>query len=344
MTAQKATPEATAAGPAAGQGHLAPLASRDRAAAVAADLWPDAPAEIEPIPGGITNENFKATVAGETYVIRVFGERAEMLLIDRALECRITKLAAELGVGPELIAAQIDRGVLVTRYIPGGIVSADRMRDTEILRQVAKTLRKVHAVPDDLGSLDPFRDTRYYRDQVASYGVPVHPEYTAGIMLAAEIEDLVDYTPCGLCHSDLLSANFITAPDGIYLVDWEYAGKGDPLFDLANMSVNHAFTPEQDAMFLELYQGTADEVDLAKIRVMRFVSAIREAGWSYLQMAISTLPVDFGGYADACLANMRASSGERAFAEAMSLLRRHRSAVGYRTARRDRTTQREATT
>lgn len=337
MTAQRTTPEAAAAGPAAGQRHLAPLAGRDRAAAVAAELWPDAPAEIEPIPGGITNENFKATVTGEAYVIRVFGERAEMLLIDRALECRITKLAAELGVGPELIAAQIDRGVLVTRYIPGGTVSADRMRDTEILRQVAQTLRKVHAVPDDLGSMDPFRDTRYYRDQVASYRVPVHPEYTAGIALAAEIEDLVDYTPCGLCHSDLLSANFITAPDGIYLVDWEYAGKGDPLFDLANMSVNHAFTPEQDAMFLELYQGTANEVDLAKIRVMRFVSAIREAGWSYLQTAISTLQVDFGGYADACLANMRASSGERAFAEALALLRRHRSTVGTRTTPRQAT-------
>jgi hypothetical protein len=50
-----------------------------------------------------------------------------------------------------------------------------------------------------------------------------------------------------------------------------------------------------------------------------------------LQTAISTLPVNFGGYADACLANMRASSGERAFAEALALLRRHRSAVGTRT-------------
>jgi hypothetical protein len=75
MTVQRATPEAAAAGPTAGQGHLAPLAGRDRAAAVAAELWPDAPAEIEPIPGGITNENFKATVAGQAYVIRLFGER-----------------------------------------------------------------------------------------------------------------------------------------------------------------------------------------------------------------------------------------------------------------------------
>lgn len=322
MTAQRATPEVTAAGPPPGQ--ETPLAARDRAAAVAAELWPDAAAEIEPIPGGITNENFKATVAGDAYVIRVFGERAEMLLIDRAVECRITELAADLGIGPELIAAQIDRGVLVTRYIPGGTISAERMRDREILGQVARTLREVHSIPDDLGSLDPFRDIRYYRGQLASHGVTVHPDFTAGIELAAEIGDLVGYAPRGLCHGDLLSANFITAPDRIFIVDWEYAGKGDPLFDLANMSVNHAFTPEQDAMLLELYQGTADEAELAKIRVMRFVSATREAGWSYLQTAISTLPVDFGSYADACLDNMRAASGEQAFADALRLLRRRR--------------------
>jgi hypothetical protein len=34
--------------------------------------------------------------------------------------------------------------------------------------------------------------------------------------------------------------------------------------------------------------------------------------------------VDFGAYADACLENMRASSGETAFAEALTLLRRNR--------------------
>src|SRR5579859_2503387 len=291
MTPQRSTGAAAAAGLVPGQGQQAALTGRNRAAAVAAELWPDAPAEIEPIAGGITNENFKATVGDDAYVIREFGPRAEMLLIDRALECRITARAADLGVGPELIAAQIDRGVLVTRYIPGGTISAARMRDTDILRQVAQTLRKVHSVSDELGSMDPFRDIRYYRDQVTSHGVAVDPDYTAGIALAAEIGELVNYSPRGLCHGDLLSANFVTSPDGIFIVDWEYAGKGDPLFDLANMSVNHAFTPEQDAMLLQLYQGKADDIDLAKIRVMRFVSAIREAGWSYLQMAISTLPV-----------------------------------------------------
>ena len=41
------------------------------------------------------------------------------------------------------------------------------------------------------------------------------------------------------CHNDLLNANFIDDGERIRIVDWEYAGMGDPFFDLGNFSVNH---------------------------------------------------------------------------------------------------------
>jgi thiamine kinase-like enzyme len=294
-----------------------------RASAVTADLWPGEPAVIEAISGGITNENFKVTVGQDSYVIRVFGRNAEMLLIDRALECEITSVAAQIGVGPELIATQIDRGVLVTRFIPGATISAADLQDREMLRRVAVTLRKVHSVSAAvLGNLDPFRDIRYYAGELSQRNLAVDPAYSAGIALAAEIEGLVHYQQHGLCHGDLLSANFVQSEQGIFIVDWEYAGLGDPLFDLANLSINHSFSPEQDALLLEYYQGGASEHELAKIRALRFISALREAGWSYLQMAISALEVDFGAYADACLQKMRESSGEIQFADALATLRK----------------------
>jgi thiamine kinase-like enzyme len=295
-----------------------------RASVVAADLWPGEPAVVEPISGGITNENFKVTVGQDIYVIRVFGQNAEMLLIDRALECEITSIAAQIGVGPELIATQIDRGVLVTRFIPGATVSAADLHDGEMLRRVAVTLRKVHSVSGALGSLNPFRDIRYYAGELSQRNMAVDPAYSAGIALAAEIEGLVHYKQQGLCHGDLLSANFVHSEQGIFIVDWEYAGLGDPLFDLANLSINHTFSPEQDSRLLGYYQGEVSKHELAKIRVLRFISALREAGWSYLQMAISALEVDFGAYADACLQNMRESSGEGQFADALATLRQDR--------------------
>ena len=304
----------------------APPPGLARAQDAARELWPRAAAVIEPLTGGITNENYKVTVGADAYVIRVFGQDAELLLIDRARECEITALAARIGVGPELVAARLDRGVLVTRFIPGNTVTAAQLHDPAMLREVAQTLRKVHEVPDEIGRLDPFRDVDYYATEAFNRGVQAHQDFHDALVLAGEIADLVSYAPSGLCHGDLLSANFICSDRGVFVVDWEYAGRGDPLFDLANMSVNHQFTPDQDALLLEFYQGRADPADLAKVRVLRFISALREAGWSYLQLAISALDVDFGAYADACLDNMRQAAAEPSFTGALAGLRRGRAA------------------
>ena len=100
------------------------------------------------------------------------------------------------------------------------------------------------------------------------------------------------------CHNDLLNANFIDDGTRIRIVDWEYAGMGDPFFDLGNFSVNHDLTPDEDAILLEAYEGEVRPPRLARLALMRIVSDFREAMWGVLQQGISTLDVDFVTYAD----------------------------------------------
>ena len=38
---------------------------------------------------------------------------------------------------------------------------------------------------------------------------------------------------------------------GFGIIDWEYAGMGDPFFDLGNFSVNHDLTADEDAVLLD---------------------------------------------------------------------------------------------
>ncbi len=57
------------------------------------------------------------------------------------------------------------------------------------------------------------------------------------------------------CHNDLLNANFIDDGERIRIVDWEYAGMGDPFFDLGNFSINHELPPEEDAALLRRLRG-----------------------------------------------------------------------------------------
>jgi thiamine kinase-like enzyme len=101
-------------------------------------------------------------------------------------------------------------------------------------------------------------------------------------------------------------------------VDWEYAGMGDPFFDLGNFSANNGLTADEDAVLLEAYDGGPARHDrLARIALMRVVSDFREAMWGVLQQGISTLDVDFVAYAGKHFDRLLAAAGSPAFERAL---------------------------
>ncbi len=121
------------------------------------------------------------------------------------------------------------------------------------------------------------------------------------------------------CHNDLLNANFIDDGTRIRIIDWEYAGMGDPFFDLGNFSINHELTPTEDEILLTAYDGGVRPDRLARLTLMRIVSDFREAMWGVLQQGVSSLDVDFVAYAtagfDRLLANAAAPRFEQALDE-----------------------------
>ena len=97
------------------------------------------------------------------------------------------------------------------------------------------------------------------------------------------------------------------------IVDWEYAGMGDPWFDLGNLSVNNEFSEEDDARLLSAYHGSPPSIaQRARLKLMRVMSDIREAAWGVVQGRLSDLDFDFAGYAERHFARMRraAEDGE----------------------------------
>src|SRR5919204_5928752 len=84
-------------------------------------LWPGRGAVVEPLGGGITNRNFKVVAGGETFVLRIGGEDTELLGIDRDVEHDASLAAAELGIGPEVVAFVEPEGYLVTRFVEGEV-------------------------------------------------------------------------------------------------------------------------------------------------------------------------------------------------------------------------------
>ena len=283
-------------------------------------LWPDRPARITELGGGITNHNYKVEVHDEAFVLRMGGAKTELLGIDRAVEYAAGMRAFEVGVGPELVAFVPAQRWLVARFVDGKPVSVDEMRSPGTLARVAGALRRFHEAAPIPGRFDPFDVVDDYRAKAEAHGVEIPAAFDVARATAHRIRNARGPQPEVPCHNDLLNANFLD--DGeIRIVDWEYAGMGDRFFDLANFSVNHDFGVEDDRGLLVAYFGEARDSDLASVRLMRFMSDFREAMWGVLQSGISELDFAFTDYAAKHFARLAATADEPEFESYLAAFR-----------------------
>ena len=281
-------------------------------------IWPGRGATVEILGGGITNRNFKVSVDGSTYVLRIGGRDTELLGIDRRAEYEASLAAAAVGVGPEVVAFIEPEGFLVTRYIEGDVVVPEAMREPEPLRRVAQALRAVHAGPPIPARFDSFRVVEAYAATAAAHGIPVPAAFERARETAARVERARGPVPERPCHNDLLTANFIDDGSRIRIVDWEYAGMGDVFFDLANFAVNNDLPEEETAELLRAYFGSVVPEHRRTLTLMRFMSDFREAMWGVVQQALSDLEFDFRSYANRHFERLERTAAERAFRRALA--------------------------
>jgi thiamine kinase-like enzyme len=263
------------------------------------DFW-DGPISLEPLPGGITNHNYLVRAGGRSYVARLCEDR-EILGIDRRNEVVCQRAAQGCGVAPAVV--HHEPGVLVSEHLDARTLTPADVRDPGFVSRLASLLRTLHNGWDRLTGemlyFSAFQTARTY----------ARTSQELGARLPDDIDELLEdarglarrlgpFVPV-LCHNDLLAANILTDGRRVWLVDWEYAGMGHPLFDLANASANCAFPDALDDRLLAAYRGrpAADQRDLLDLRVLKAMSLLREALWSVIQTVASDIDFDYEGYA-----------------------------------------------
>jgi len=252
---------------------------------------------VTPLGGGITNLNYRVEVGGEAYVVRIPGRGSTHLGIDRTRERACTAAAHVSGVAPGVVAFLEEDGVLITQCIDGRALSEEEMRRPATVRRVAQTLRCYHGGPPFPGAFSPFRTVREYLAVAAPRGAPL-PERFNWMMAEADRLEAVLGGPVALrpCHNDLLLGNFLDDGERLWIVDWEYAAMGDVFFDLGNFAVHHQLSNGLEHTLLEAYFGHVTAGAMARLRLMRIISDLREAMWAMVQVAISDLDYDFRTY------------------------------------------------
>ena len=271
--------------------------------------WEAAEPTITPIIGGITNRNFRVDVDGRACVVRIPGERTELLGIDRAGEAEASRRAAALGLAPAVVAELPGIGTLVTEFVAGKPATSEDLVAPGVLEQRRRVdPSPARAAGRSRARFPIFRVIERHARDAAAIGAsgPVDLSTSCTRWCNGSSGCSTTGIRCS-CHNDLLPANVLLAGDRHWLIDFEYAGMNEDLFDLANLSVELRASTRRPTCDCSLaYDGDASVRRLARLSLMKVVSEMREGMWAIVQESISTLDdVDFGAYARERLGTLR---------------------------------------
>ncbi|AZV18229.1 LPS biosynthesis choline kinase [Mesorhizobium sp. M7A.F.Ca.CA.001.07.2.1] len=257
--------------------------------------------------GGLTNLVFKA---GD-FCLRIPGKGTEEY-INRANEAVAAREAAKAGVSPEVLHVDPGTGVMVTRYIAGAeTMSPEKFRTRPgSPARAGEAFRKLH----DSGAVFPFRFELFamiddYLKVLSTKEVALPAGYHDVVRDAESVRSALAAHPLPIvaCHCDPLCENFLDTGERMWIVDWEYSGMNDPLWDLGDLSVEGKFDAAQDEEMIRAYfGGEARPAERGRIVIYKAMCDLLWTLWGLIQLANNNPVDDFRAYADGRFARCKA--------------------------------------
>ncbi|MGI8446779.1 MAG: choline/ethanolamine kinase family protein [Streptosporangiaceae bacterium] len=256
------------------------------------------PRTVEPLPGGLTNRNYKVTTPAGTFVARVWSP-GNLLAINRDHEHRNTAAAAAAGVGAPVVAYRPEHGLLVLGYINGRTFRNEDLNDPVTIPRVAEACRRLHGGPRFAGGFDMFEVQRRYLDVATAHGFAVPPGYDELMPQVRDARRALAVRDAGTvpCNNDLLAANFIDDGEKLWLIDYEYSGNNDPCFELGNIGAEGGLPPVALAALVSEYYGGSLRNKVARAQVLGLIGRYGWTLWGAIQHASSPIEFDFWGWA-----------------------------------------------
>jgi thiamine kinase-like enzyme len=273
--------------------------------------------------GGMTNLVFRI---GE-FCLRIPGKGTQEY-INRANEAVMAREAARAGVSPEVIHFDPASGVMVTRFVDGAVTMTPqnfRERAGSPAR-AGSVFRRLH----DSGAQFPFRFELF--SMIDDY---LKVLSTKDVALPAGYHDVVREAdqnvraalaahplPLVACHCDPLCENFLDTGERMWIVDWEYSGMNDPLWDLGDLSVEAGFDAAQDAEMMRAYFGAEPRpAEHGRVVIYKAMCDLLWTLWGLIQLANANPAEDFRAYADTRFARCRALMETDDFARHVAAVR-----------------------
>ena len=247
---------------------------------------------------GLTNLNYRI---GD-FVLRLPGAGTSEY-IDRHAEEVAARSASDAGVNAELLHFDAGDGLMVTRFVDGARTMSGEgfADDLGAVERAGRALRRLHT------TAAPFAIEFRLFDMIDEYkallaaksaALPDGYEEVQAEAEAARAALTANPVPLAPCHCDPLCENFLDTGDTMYVIDYEYAGNNDPMWDLGDLSVEGGFGPEQDAALLAAYfDGAPPEAEAARMVIHKAMCDLLWTLWGVIQHVNDNPVDDFWAYA-----------------------------------------------
>jgi thiamine kinase-like enzyme len=252
--------------------------------------------------GGLTNLVFRIDSGDDRYVLRIPGKGTEEY-IDRKVEMHNARVAASAGVSAEVLHADSDSGVLLMRYLDNTVTmtAQEFARREGSPARAARALKQMHECGQDFEfRFELFAMIDDYLAILDERKASLPPGYAGVVESAAPVRAALQSNPAALapCHCDPLCENFLDDGERMWIVDWEYSGMNDPLWDLGDLSVEAGFTTAQDEEMMRAYCGRDPlAAEVGRMVIFKAMCDLLWTLWGLIQHSDGNPAEDFWAYA-----------------------------------------------
>lgn len=240
---------------------------------LSAELGWERPFRVEQLPGGTSPGSQKLWLGQRPFVLRVRADNGATWRPGFATEVSVWSAAAAAGIAPALVAADESAGFALGEYVAAQPLAAAQLEDVETWQRVRGLLDALHALEvPDAKAYSPLRAAEHYGRVLAAAGVPF-PQLAELRELAAEFSAPLS----GIAHNDLVPENLLVDGKRLWLIDYEFAGRGATLLDWASLV---AFGRRPPAGFAAGLAGEqlARATRLVRLLALAWLIALRVSG------------------------------------------------------------------
>lgn len=191
--------------------------------------------------GGSRNRCYRLVEGSRAVVLRVAADDDHTYSVDRDAELLAHRLAAAHGLAPGLLLDDREARFIVMEHLPGPVWSREFAATPAGAARLGEWLGRLHDIvpPVGLRRVDFAAVLGDYCRRLGSG--PLVPR------LSQQASRIAGTLPApgheAFCHNDLHHLNLVEAAGRLFVIDWEYAGAGQPVMDLAGYVAYHELTP-----------------------------------------------------------------------------------------------------